>query len=149
MSYTNLRPTVNEQKTAWVNSLIAPIATQHGGTLECVVREWVFEVGQSAATCTPTTKHAYIKRLIAKSLCGQLIEKEIADIELYERSVHFHLVDFPRGAFAKAHNKIFDLLKQVGFDKVILDDYTRAGYDVWGKYGFSGNYLSNTRVKVL
>lgn len=149
MRYTNLRPIVDTQSTDNINKLLEPIYSQHGGTLEVLVKRFLFEVGTSADDCEIVSKDIYVSLLNANKFCSHLVAKELSDIELFEDSVHFHLVDFPRGVFKKCHRKIFDILKNQGFKKVILDDYTRAGFDIWGRYGFTGSYLGNSRVKIL
>lgn len=149
MRYTNLRPIVHTHRTDRTNKLLQPICAKHGGTLEVLVKRFLFEVGTSAAECENVSKDTYMNTLKDNQLCFSLVEKELSDIDLFEDSVHFHLVDFPRGAFRKCNKEIFAILKSEGFKKVILDDYTRAGFDIWAAYGFTGSYLSNSRVKNL
>lgn len=149
MRYTNLRPIVDTQSTDHINKLLKPIYTKHGGTLEVLVKRFLFEAGESPADCKNIQKDEYVNLLKSRKFCRNLVIKELSDIELFEDSVHFHLVDFQKGGFKACHKEIFEILKKEGFKKIILDDYTRAGFDIWGKYGFTGSYLSNSRVKFL
>jgi len=149
MRYTNLRPIVDTQSTDYINKLLKPIYTKYNGTLEILVKRFLYEAGETAANCKSISKHDYIELLKSRRFCKNLVTKELSDIELFEDSVHFHLVDFPKGGFKACHKEIFETLKKEGFKKIILDDYTRAGFDIWGKYGFTGSYLSNSRVKFL
>jgi hypothetical protein len=149
MRYMNLRPIVDKHRTEEINQVIKPICDQHKGVVELLVKGFLFELGESPSTCQNVSKHKYVAELNKREYCRNLVEKELADIELFEDSVHFHLVDFPKGGFKKCHNKIFDAIRDAGYKKIILDDYTRAGFDIWSKYGFTGGYLSNSRVKYL
>ena len=147
--YTNLRPVFDRDKAAVMDSILMPVCAAHRGLIETRVKSYAFEVGPSALGSKEIPRLEYIKLLNSGSFCPDLIAKEMLDITLHDQAIYFHLVDFPKGAFWKCHEKVFDLVRKAGYSKVIVDDYNRSGGDAWEKYGFTGKYLDNLRVKHL
>lgn len=126
-----------------------PVCVKFSGLVETSVRELIFEIGVSALASELVTAEEYIAEISTRGHCAELISKELSDIALYHNSIQFSLVEFPRGNFYKAHTEIFSIVRKLGYENIIIDDYSRAGKDIWKRYGFSGEYLSNTRVKKL
>lgn len=148
-SYTNARPVFNKDKAAVADATLMPICVEFGGVIETKVLEFVYEVGKSALNCKLVSLDEYFNEMTKRRYCRDLLAKEMMDIDLHDKAIYFHLVDFPKGQFYKASERVFDTIKSLGYDKVLIDDYNRSGRDIWGKYGFSGKYLDNLRVKHL
>ena len=149
MSYTNSRPIYNTAKSAAADAALLPICVEFSGVIETRVKEYIFEVGHSSTDCRAVTAEEYLAEIYATGLCKELIEKEIEDIEILNNGIYLFLVDFPKGQFRKASERVFATIKGLGYSKVIIDDYNRSGKDIWGTYGFSGNYLDDERIKHL
>jgi hypothetical protein len=147
--YTNARPIYNKSAAAVADSALMPLCVEGGGLIETKVKEFVFEVGRSALDCKLVSLEEYMGEMTKRRYCRDLIAKELMEIDLHERAIYFHLVDFPKGHFREVSERIFEVIKGLGYSKILVDDYNRSGKDIWGKYGFSGKYLDNLRVKHL
>jgi hypothetical protein len=147
--YTNARPIYNKEKAAIADVALMPLCIEGGGVIETKVREFVFEVGKSALNCKLVSLEEYMAEMTRRRYCRDLIAKELMDIDLHDGAIYFHLVDFPKGRFWEIADRVFDTIKSLGYNKILVDDYNRSGRDVWGKYDFSGKYLDNLRVKYL
>ena len=147
--YTNARPVYDKDAAAVADAALMPLCVEYGGVIETKVRGFVFEVGKSALNCKLVSLEEYMGEMTKRRYCRDLIAKELMDIDMHDRAIYFHLVDFPKGQFYKASEKVFEVIKSLGYDKILVDDYNRSGKDIWSKYGFSGKYLDNLRVKHL
>lgn len=147
--YTNARPIFNKEKAAIADAALMPLCVEAQGVIETKVLEFVYEVGRSALQCKLVSLDEYVAEMTKRDYCRDLIAKELMDIDLHDKAIYFHLVDFPKGHFREVADRIFDVIKHLGYDKILIDDYNRSGRDVWGKYGFGGKYLDNLRVKYL
>lgn len=149
MSYTNARPIYDKEAAAIADAALLPLCVGVGGLIETKVRVFLFEVGKSALNCKLVSADEYMGEMVKRNYCRDLIAKEMMDIDLHHKAIYFHLVDFPKGHFKEIADRVFKTIKQLGYDKILVDDYNRSGRDVWSKYGFSGKYLDNLRVKYL
>jgi hypothetical protein len=147
--YTNARPVYNKSAAAVADSALMPLCVEGGGLIETKVKEFVYEVGKSALDCKLVSLEEYMGEMTKRRYCRDLIAKELMEIDLHDRAIYFHLVDFPKGHFKEVSERIFEVIKGLGYSKILVDDRNRSGRDVWGKYGFSGKYLDNLRVKHL
>lgn len=147
--YTNARPVYNKVAAALADSTLMPLCVEGGGLIETKVREFVFEVGKSALDCKTVSLEEYMAVMTRFKYCRDLVAKELMDIDLHDKAIYFHLVDFPKGQFKEVADRVFDTIKHLGYTKILIDDRNRSGRDVWGKYGFTGKYLDNLRVKYL
>lgn len=147
--YTNARPVFDKDAAAVADAALMQLCVEGGGVIETKVRGFVFEVGKSALNCKLVSLEQYMGEMVKRSYCSDLIAKELMDIDLHDKAIYFHLVDFPKGRFSGIADRVFELIKDLGYSKILVDDYNRAGRDVWGRYGFSGKYLDNLRVKHL
>ena len=149
MIYTNARPIYDKEAEAIADAALLPICARVEGVIETKVRGFLFEVGKSALCCKLVSADEYMGEMVKRNYCRDLIAKEMMDIDLHHRAIYFHLVDFPKGHFKEVSDDVFNTIKQLGYNKILIDDYNRSGRDVWSRYGFSGKYLDNLRVKYL
>ena len=149
MSYTNARPLFDKEQAAVADAALMPLCVEFGGLIETKVRYFVYEIGKSALKCDLVPLEQYVGEMTKRSYCRDLIAKELMDIDMHDKAIYFHLVDFPKGQFYKASERVFEVIKGLGYEKILVDDYNRSGKDVWSKYGFTGCYLDNLRVKHL
>ncbi|CAB4129775.1 hypothetical protein UFOVP116_111 [uncultured Caudovirales phage] len=149
MLFSNSRLVYNEEKAAIADAALMPICVEFSGMIETRVKEYIFEVGNSATDFKEVSAEEYIAEISTKGFCKELIDKEIEDIEILKNGIYLFLVDFPKGKFRKASERVFATIKGLGYSKVIIDDYNRSGKDIWGTYGFSGKYLDDERIKTL
>ena len=147
--YTNARPIFDKDAAAVADAALMPLCVEGGGVIETKVRGFVYEVGKSALNCELVSLEQYMGEMTKRRYCRDLIAKELMDIDMHDKAIYFHLVDFPKGQFRAVADRVFELLRDLGYEKVLVDDYNRTGKDAWGKYGFSGSYLDNLRVKHL
>lgn len=147
--YTNARPVYNKAAAAVADSALMPLCVEGGGLIETKVLEFAYEVGKSALDCRLVSLEKYMGEMTKRRYCRDLIAKELMEIDLHEGSIYFHLIDFPKGHFKEVAERVFDTIRHLGYKKILIDDRNRSGRDVWGRYGFSGKYLDNLRVKHL
>ena len=147
--YTNARPVYDKDAAAVADAALMPLCVEYGGVIETKVRGFVFEVGKSALNCKLVSLEEYMGEMTKRHYCRDLIAKELMDIDMHDRAIYFHLVDFPKGQFRAISDRVFEVIKDLGYSKILIDDYNRSGKDIWGKYGFTGKYLDNLRVKYL
>lgn len=147
--YTNARPIYDKDAAAVADAALMPLCVEGGGVIETKVRGFVFEVGKSALDCKLVSLEEYMGEMTKRHYCRDLIAKELMDIDLHDKAIYFHLVDFPKGHFREVADRVFDTIKHLGYNKILVDDRNRSGRDVWGKYGFCGKYLDDLRVKYL
>lgn len=147
--YTNARPVFDKDAAAVADAALLQLCVEGGGVIETKVRGFVFEVGKSALNCKLVSLEQYMGEMVKRSYCRDLIAKELMDIDMHDKAIYFHLVDFPKGRFNAISAHVFELIKDLGYNKILVDDYSRSGRDVWGRYGFTGKYLDNLRVKYL
>ena len=147
--YTNARPIFDKDAAAVADAALMPLCVEGGGVIETKVRGFVFEVGKSALNCKLVSLEDYMGEMTKRQYCRDLIAKELMDIDMHDKAIYFHLVDFPKGRFNAISAQVFELIKDLGYNKILVDDYSRSGRDVWSRYGFTGKYLDNLRVKYL
>ena len=149
LKYTNARQIYNTAKSTAADSALLQVCVEFSGLIETQVKEFAFEVGTSALDCEVVTAEEYLEEISTAKICPELFNKELAEIELLNNAIYFYVVDFPPGKFKKAASRIFAIIKNLGYDKIIINDTNRTGQDIWSSYGFSGAYLDNVRIKIL
>lgn len=148
-NYTNARQIRDLTRECEANFCLNQIAERYNGKIEAIHYDYIYEVGNSLVDFKTVCKYQYAEILKKQCDVPELVIKELMDIIKKEDSLFFFLVDFPKGQFRKCADEIFNCVKRLGYVSITLDDYNRSGRDIWGSYGFSGNYLTDGRIKIL